>query len=181
MAALSMVFGRQNDARLAAELSGLVPGDTIVDLGCGPGAAVRYAARMKARPIGIDPAPVMLRVARLLTRGSAKVEFIEGAAEDIPLKDESASVIWSIATVHHWRDLEAGLGEIRRVLRPRGRLVAMERMARPDARGHASHGWTDDQAATFADRCRDAGFVDVRLDRSKGERRSMVSVVANAP
>jgi ubiquinone/menaquinone biosynthesis C-methylase UbiE len=181
VAALSMAFGRTGDARLAAALSGLGPGDEVVDIGCGPGVAVRYAARVGAIVTGVDPAPVMLRVAKLLTRQRAKVRYVEGAAEAIPLPEGSASVVWSIATVHHWSDIDAGLREVRRVLLPGGRLVAMERRAEPGAQGHGSHGWTNEQATTFADRCREHGFTDVRLERATIGRRSTVSVVASAP
>ena len=130
VAALSMVFGRNGDAQLAVRLSGMGPGDRVVDVGCGPGVAVRYSARQGATVTGVDPAPVMLRVARLLTRSSAKVRYAKGAAEEIPLPEGSVSVVWSIATVHHWSDIDAGLREVRRVLLPGGRLVAMERRAR---------------------------------------------------
>src|SRR3974390_2690926 len=68
-AAVSMIFGREGDARLAMELSGLPPGEGVVDIGGGPGVAVRRAARAGAVAIGVDPADVMLRTARLLTRG----------------------------------------------------------------------------------------------------------------
>lgn len=181
VAALSMTLGRKGNAQLAARLSGLGPGDTVVDLGCGPGAAVRYAARMGAPTTGVDPATVMLRVAKLLTGPSAKVQYVEGAAEAIPLPEGSASVVWSIATVHHWADLDAGLREVRRILMPSGRLVAMERRTQRGARGLESHGWTDEQASGFADRCRAHGFTDVRLERTKIGRRSTVSVVARVP
>jgi ubiquinone/menaquinone biosynthesis C-methylase UbiE len=181
VAALSMVGGRSGDARLVARLSGLAPGDVVVDIGCGPGVAARHAARLGAVVTGIDPAPIMLRVARLLTRGSEKIRYVEGAAEALPAADDSASVVWSIATVHHWADLDAGLREARRVLRRGGRLVAIERRTRPGARGHAGHGWTDSQAESFADRCREHGFLDLRVERDTSGRRSTVSVIANAP
>jgi SAM-dependent methyltransferase len=181
VAALSMVFGRMGDAQLAVGLSGTGSGDRVVDIGCGPGTAVRYAARLGATVTGVDPAPIMLRVARLLTRRRARVRYVEGVAEAIPLSEGSASVVWSIATVHHWSDIDAGLREVRRVLLPGGRLVAMERRAQSGARGHQSHGWTDAQANAFADRCREEGFTDVRLERATIGRRSTVSVVASAP
>jgi ubiquinone/menaquinone biosynthesis C-methylase UbiE len=180
VAALSMAVGRKGDAQLAVRLSGMGPGESVVDVGCGPGVAVRYAARLGATVTGVDPAPVMLRVARLLTPSSAKVRYAEGAAEEIPLPEGSASVVWSIATVHHWSDIDAGLREVRRVLLTGGRLVAMERRAEPGARGHGSHGWTDEQATAFADRCREHGFTDVRLERATIGRRSTVSVVVGA-
>jgi ubiquinone/menaquinone biosynthesis C-methylase UbiE len=181
VAALSMVVGRDGDARLAVRLSGVGSGDVVVDIGCGPGVAVRYAARLGASVTGVDPAPVMLRVARLLTRRSEQVRYVEGAADALPVPDDSASTVWSIATVHHWSDLDAGLREACRVLRSGGRLVAIERRTLPHARGLASHGWTDAQADTFADRCREHGLVDVRVEHNTSGRRSTVSVIATAP
>lgn len=179
VAALSMAFGRKGDAEVAVQLSGMGSADSVVDVGCGPGVAVRYAARLGATVTGVDPAPVMLRTARLLTWRSEKVRYVKGVAENIPLSGEnSVSVVWSIATVHHWSDIDSGLREVRRVLLPGGRLVAMERRVRPGAQGHGSHGWTDDQATTFADRCREHGFTDVRLELATMGRRSTVSVVA---
>jgi ubiquinone/menaquinone biosynthesis C-methylase UbiE len=178
VAALSMIFGRKRDARLAVRLSELGPGDVVVDIGCGPGVAARCAARLGATVSGVDPSPVMLRVARLLTWPRANVRYLAGAAEAIPLPDVSATVVWSIATVHHWSDIDAGLVEVRRVLRSGGRMVAMERRAKPGARGHQSHGWTDEQAMVFADRCRDHGFTSVHLEHGTMGSRSTVSVVA---
>ncbi|HZD71984.1 MAG TPA: class I SAM-dependent methyltransferase [Actinomycetes bacterium] len=181
LGAATMILGRQGDARLAERLSGLGPDDTMVDVGCGPGAAVRRAARLGAPTVGVDPASVMLRVARILTRSSLPARYLQGSAEALPLPDESASAVWSIASVHHWADLDAGLREARRVLRPAGRLVAIERRTQPGARGHASHGWADTQADAFAQRCLDHGFVDARVDRHRYGRRRTLSVTVVAP
>jgi ubiquinone/menaquinone biosynthesis C-methylase UbiE len=180
IAALSMAIGRKGDARLAVRLSSLRTGDTVVDIGCGPGVAVRYAARQGATVTGIDPASVMLRVAKLLTRHPARVWYVEGVAEAVPLEDHSASIVWSIATVHHWGDLDIGLREALRVLLPGGRFVAIERQMKPGASGHASHGWSEEQATVFMDRCRQHGFADVRIEQTTTGRRSTVSVVGIA-
>jgi ubiquinone/menaquinone biosynthesis C-methylase UbiE len=181
LAALSFTVARGADADLAVRLTGVGPGDHVVDVGCGPGVAVRRGAPSAASVVGIDPAPVMLRVARLVTRhrSSPTVRYMEGAAEALPLPDDSATVVWSLATVHHWQDLDAGLEESRRVLGPSGRLLAIERRVEPGARGHASHGWTDDQARMFADRCSVAGFADAEIGHHTTGRRRVVSVLAN--
>jgi ubiquinone/menaquinone biosynthesis C-methylase UbiE len=176
-----MILGRSGDAAVVERLSGLRSDDAVVDIGCGPGTAVRRAAKLGATATGVDPALVMLRVARLLTRPSASVHYVEGSAEDLPLPDDSASVVWSIASVHHWKDLDAGLREVLRVLGPGGRLVALERLVRPSARGLASHGWTDEQAAAFAGLCLEHGSVNTRVDRHTYGRRTTVSVTATAP
>jgi ubiquinone/menaquinone biosynthesis C-methylase UbiE len=126
----------------------------------------------------------MLRVARALTRVSRRdpstVRYHEGTAEALPLPDGSASVAWSLATVHHWHDLDTGLEETRRVLRPSGRFLAIERQVEPGATGHASHGWTEEQAHLFAQRCRATGFTDISIDHHQPGRRSVLSVLAYA-
>ena len=181
VAALSMVAGRGSDARLAARLAELEPGDIVIDIGCGPGAAARHAARRGASVIGVDPAAVMRRVARMLTLPFAHVRYVEGTAEEIPVPDSSATVVWSIATVHHWQDVEAGLREVRRVLPPGGRLVAIERRTVPGAHGHASHGWTPEQAQAFADHCAATGFEHLIVEENTDGRRTTLSVRAKSP
>ncbi len=180
LVAASMVVGRDGDARVAAELGHVGRQDIVVDIGCGPGAAARYAARLGASVTGVDPAPVMLRVARALTR-SQNVRYVEGTAEAIPLADDFATVVWSIATVHHWHDVDDGLREVLRVLGPGGRFIAIERRTRPDAAGLASHGWNDEQADAFAHACADHGFTEVRIERPpQTGRRSIIAIAATA-
>jgi ubiquinone/menaquinone biosynthesis C-methylase UbiE len=181
VAALSMTVGRGHDARLAVRVTGVGAGDRVVDVGCGPGAAARHAARTGASVVGVDPARVMRRVARLLTIASPRVRFVDGAAEALPLPDGDATVLWSIATVHHWPDLDAGLAEARRVLASGGQFLAIERRTHPGATGLRSHGWTDEQAEAFAARCRAAGFEDVRVERHSSPRRTVLSVLARRP
>lgn len=170
-----MLLGRGAVARLAADLADVGASDHVVDVGCGPGTAGREAARRGAIVSAIDPAPVMLSIARRFGRRAERVSWIEGVAEALPVADGSATVLWSIATVHHWRDLDAGLAEAYRVLGAGGRLCAIERRTRPGARGLASHGWTDAQAESFAEQCAAAGFTDPRVEtHGTGRRRQLV-------
>ena len=179
-AALCFTVGRGAQADLAIELAGVGPDDDVVDVGCGPGVAVRRAADVARSVVGVDPAPVMLRVARALggpgRRGGPSGRYLQGVAEALPLPDDSATVVWSLATVHHWRDLDAGLREARRVLRPTGRLLAVERRIEPGASGVASHGWTEHHAQRFAELCRTAGFVDVEVGRHRPGRGEVLAV-----
>jgi SAM-dependent methyltransferase len=182
VSALTFTVGRGADADLAIELTGVGDGDDVVDIGCGPGVAVRRAASHgAASAVGVDPAAVMLRVARF--RGHPAVRYLDGSVEALPLADDSATVAWSLATVHHWNDVEQGLAEVRRVLRPTGRFLAIERQAAPGASGLASHGWTREQAELFGDLCRSTGFLDVDVERHRlwGGRRPVLSVLAHAP
>jgi SAM-dependent methyltransferase len=181
VAAVSFLFGRDRAAQLAIELSELHAGERLVDIGCGPGIAANYARARGAEVIGVDPAPVMLRVARLRWGTRPDMSWRIGAAESLPVGDNWAQVVWSLATVHHWRDINAGLTEARRVLAPAGRLVAVERRIHDtNATGTASHGWTEEQSESFADHCRRHGFVDVAVTTHAGPS-TLLSVVAHLP
>jgi len=179
--ALVFALGRGRAARVAADLAGVRPGDRVVDVGCGPGTALRIASRRGATAVGVDPAPVMLRVARLLTRPGRRIRWQPGVAEDLPVDDGSATVVWSLATVHHWQDVGAGLAEAHRVLRPGGRLLAVERRIQPDAEGRASHGWVDAQADAFAAACRQAGFAEVAVSTHRIGQGDQLAVAAVRP
>ena len=162
LAAVSFLFGRGRAAQLAIKLSQLRPGDRLVDVGCGPGVAVRQAQAMGVEAIGVDPARVMLRVARARWGSHAGLDWRIGTAESLPVDDNWAQVVWSLSTVHHWANVDAAISEACRVLAPGGRLVALERrIHNTDAHGTASHGWTPEQSESFAERCRDHGLVNV--------------------
>ena len=177
VAAVSMLFGRADDAHIAARLAPVGAGDALLDIGCGPGVAARYAARLGANVTGVDPAAVMLRVARLVP-SSSRVRYLDGRAEALPVHDDAMNVVWSLSTVHHWSDIDRALDEVARVLRPGGRFLAIEHHTTADAEGLASHGWTRAQADAFADACRAHGFCDVVVEEHAGGHKPAVSVVA---
>jgi ubiquinone/menaquinone biosynthesis C-methylase UbiE len=164
-----LVLGR-GYARMAVELASVSDADRVVDIGCGPGGAVRAAAQRGARVVGVDPAPVMLRLANAMTRGQPNITWSQGTAEALPLPDGWATVAWSLRTVHHWKDVTAGLAELRRVLAPAGRFLVIERRVQPGATGLASHGWTEQQADAFQTHCRAMGFDAVRIDQHPAGR-----------
>jgi ubiquinone/menaquinone biosynthesis C-methylase UbiE len=180
-AALRFLSGRDDAAQLAIELAEVQRGDRLVDVGCGPGIAAQRARSLGAEVVGVDPATVMLRVARVRWWRRSGVSWRIGTAESLPVEDAWATVVWSLATVHHWVDLAGGLDEAWRVLAPGGRLVAIERRIEDtEAEGVASHGWTVEQAESFAEHCRRRGFVDVTTG-SHVRGRELLHVVARHP
>jgi ubiquinone/menaquinone biosynthesis C-methylase UbiE len=173
-----MTIGRGPLARRAVDAARLTPADRIIDIGCGPGAAVRLAGRRADAAIGIDPSPVMLRLARQISRfrRARHVSWAEGKAEKLPVPDGQATVAWAISSVHHWDDMSAGLSEAMRALAPGGRLVLVELLARPGARGHAAHGLTSGQAEDLARQLTAAGFLRVEVHTRKVGPRNLVIV-----
>jgi ubiquinone/menaquinone biosynthesis C-methylase UbiE len=117
-----MTMGRGPAARTVADTAGLTTADHVADIGCGPGTAIREAARRGATATGVDPSPVMLRLARLIIsfRQVHNVTWLQGRAEAVPVPDDTATIAWAPSSAHHWGDRAAGLRQIRRVLAPAG-------------------------------------------------------------
>jgi ubiquinone/menaquinone biosynthesis C-methylase UbiE len=164
--------------RAVADAAELTAADRVVDAGCGPGTAVRLAARRAASATGIDPDPAMLRFAHWSTAipRPPNISWLEGRAEKLPLQDSQATVMWAISSAHHWDDRSAGISEARRVLAAGGRLVLAERMAKPAARGHAAHGLTRDQAEDLTRQLTAASFGQVRLYTAKAGLRTVTII-----
>jgi ubiquinone/menaquinone biosynthesis C-methylase UbiE len=184
LAGLTMLVGRGRDARLVMRLTDLTAADRLVDIGCGPGTAVRIAARSGAETTGVDPSGPMLRLARLaskLRRVAGRSRWLQNGAECISLSDASTTICWSLASVHHWPDLRAGIDEARRILEPGGQFIVLEARTRDGASGHASHGWTPAQASRFAQLLKTADFDDVRIADHDLGRRRVVTVVGTKP
>ena len=105
----------------------LTPGDTVLDVGCGTGAAARFAAEKvgaSGQVIGVDVNAGMLDVARSLplVRG-AVIEWHEKSAYALPLHDQSVDVVLCAQTLQFLNDRRLALSEMHRVLKPGGRVA----------------------------------------------------------
>ena len=161
--ALSMSFGRRSAARLVADAAKLEASDRVVDVGCGPGTAVRVAAGRCEHASGIDPSPASVHLGRFLNRlhHRRNATVLLGRAEALPLPNQSTTVVWSTSSFHHWTSPAGGLDEVMRVLEPGGRVMVVERLVKPGARGHAVHGLTAGQLDQVVRALVAAGFADV--------------------
>lgn len=179
LTAVAMLFGRGAAARTVAGLAGLTGDDRVVDVGCGPGTAVREAAR-HAAATGVDPDRASLALARWVSarRGARDITWLEGRAERLPLPDACATVVWALSSVHHWPDRTTAFAEAHRVLAGGGRILIAERLARAGARGHAAHGLIPAQAEQVAEEMVAAGFTDIRTQTSRAGRRVLIIIEA---
>ena len=158
--------------RLVPSIADLHPSHAVLDVGCGPGAAVRAAAGSVARAVGVDRSEAMIEIARRRSRRFDNVEFAIGGAERLPFPDAAFDRVWTIHSFHHWENQTCGITESLRVLRPRGLLLIVE----SDTSG--SHGLDRNRAIELADRLRSLGFADASV--SKPRRQLVVTGIPGA-
>ncbi len=93
----------------------------IIDLGVGPGLLSKEINKQipNAEIIGIDPSKEMLNLAK----ENACLKTNIGTADNIPLRDNTAIAVVSRFSLTYWRDINKGINEIYRVLKPDGILV----------------------------------------------------------
>ena len=102
---------RRPDPRIEAAIwAALGDARSVVNVGAGAG-SYEPADR---EVIAIEPSPVMIA-----QRPPGAAPALEGVAEALPLADKSVDAAMGVLTIHHWRDLDVGLAEMRRVARHR--------------------------------------------------------------
>ncbi len=101
----------------------VTPGDRVLDACCGTGDLAVLAVERGATVVGLDFSEPMLERAR---RKSSAVEWLRGDLLALPLEDESFDAAVIGFGVRNVDDLDAGLRELRRVLKPGGRLGILE-------------------------------------------------------
>jgi ubiquinone/menaquinone biosynthesis C-methylase UbiE len=120
---------------LTAYRSRVVPAaeGRVLEIGIGSGLNLPFYTRKAERVIGLDPSPKLLSMAGQAARQSmGAVELVEGSAEAIPLADRSVDTVvttWTLCSIPNAR---GSLGEMRRVLKPGGRLLFVEHGRSPD-------------------------------------------------
>ena len=153
-------FGRNPKSnRVVPSIAELSASHTVLDIGCGPGAAVRTAAGSVSRAVGIDRSKARVEIARRRSRDVDNVEFIVAGAERLPFPDAAFDRIWTIHSFHHWEDPSLGLAEALRVLRPHGRLLIVE------SETNGKHGLDKARADELVHELQSFGFDEAHVSR----------------
>ncbi|MDJ0755827.1 MAG: methyltransferase domain-containing protein [Ardenticatenaceae bacterium] len=114
-------------ARALVDFADLQKGEQVIDVGCGTGAAARFAAAAvggSGAVQGLDKNGSMLAVAREQPPVSgASITWREADAAQLPLNDGSVDVVLCAQTLQFLPEKEKGLAEMRRVVSERGRVA----------------------------------------------------------
>jgi SAM-dependent methyltransferase len=104
--------------------------NTILDVGCGGGGTVRKLARIavEGKVYGVDLSDDSVAVSRainkqLIERG--RVEIQKSSVSCLPFPDDMFDLVTAVNTYYYWPDLVSDMQEVRRVLKPGGRLVIL--------------------------------------------------------
>ena len=108
------------------------PNPQVLDVACGTGdLSIEIFEDMGAEVVGLDFCRPMLELARQKTQ---RIDFVEGDALGLPFADQTFDAVTIGFGLRNLANVEAGLSELRRVLRPGGRAAILE-FSQPTGRG----------------------------------------------
>ena len=174
-------FGRW--AEVLIDRLALRPGENVLDVACGTGVTTRLACDRVVpggQVTGLDNNAAMLTKARELSAG-LDIAWLGKDVCDSGLEPGSVDVVMAQHGYHYFPDKAAALAEFRRVLVPGGRMAfsiwdghspytkaicaAVERHISPEIAARQRSQRETPTAAQLEEQVRDAGFVDVRVER----------------
>jgi len=146
--------------------------DRLLEVGCGGGAFLHAALESGCRAAAIDHSPDMLRLARQQNAealAEGRLEIVEGDAAALPFEDSSFTVAVMTGVLGFLPDAVTAFAEIRRVLEPGGRFIALGAdpalrgtPAAPEPMASRLAFYSDEEHEQFG---RDAGFEEVEVKR----------------
>lgn len=104
----------------------------VLEIGSGSGLNLPFYGARVREILALEPSPNLLALARNAPQSAMPVRFIEASAEAIPLDDGSVDTVvttWTLCTIP---GAAAALSEMRRVLKPGGKLLFVEHGRSPD-------------------------------------------------
>src|SRR5690554_1948362 len=106
---------RVADTRIDAAIQRhIVPGQMVLNVGAGQGSY---------EPENCDVTAIEPSLEMIARRAANKVEALQGSAENLPFDDNSFDTSLAVLTIHHWKDVQKGLRELKRVTR--GKIIIL--------------------------------------------------------
>ncbi len=154
LAPVDEFHGGQRPATIRlAELVGFSGTERVLDVGSGLGGPSRFLAwHYGCRVSGVELTAEFVRVAEMLTRLTGlvgRVDYRQGNALDLPFDDRSFEVVWSQNAAMNIADRDKLYAEMRRVLKPGGRLALQEVAAGPGGEPHYPVPWAREPSISF--------------------------------
>ena len=174
---VGMILAWKNRGRnaWAIALLDVQSNDRVLEIGFGPGQAIEEVAKLTPNGFiaGIDLSDVM--VAQASRRNAAairagRVLLQQGAESPLPFEDDRFNKVFAVNSMQFWSNPTAGLQEVRRVLKPGGRVVITIQPM-----------WakTEEQVQSVAEKLirqlKQAGFKQVRLETRQSKPITTVS------
>jgi ubiquinone/menaquinone biosynthesis C-methylase UbiE len=165
---MALLNGPMN--RLAVDLLAVRPDDAVLEIGFGPGTAIRLLAERAVRGFvaGADPSDVMVREAVRRNRVSVeagRVDLRRASVSRLPYPDGRFTKVLAVNSFHHWPAWEDDLREVRRVTKAGGILLLGEKVERPLFPFLTLGGLTAEEIAGVEALLQRTGFRDVETVR----------------
>jgi len=149
----------------AVGLLGVEPTDHVLEIGFGPGIAIRALSRRATHGLvcGVDHSTVMVRRAtrrNAVALRAGRVDLRLASVEQLPTFAEPFDKVLAVNTMGMWREPEAVFQALRRLMRPRGRIAIVSQPRCPGATAETTVAAGRERAA----RLTAAGFTRIRSD-----------------
>ena len=113
----------------------------VIEIGIGSGRNLRFYRSPVKEVLALEPSAKLIAMARHAPHPGMQVNFIEASAEAIPLDDRSVDTVVTTWTLCSIPEAATALGEMRRVLRPNGKLLFVEHGMAPDSNVRRWQDW----------------------------------------